>query len=703
VKSDTPKYNICLKIPLTNKNGILLKPLGDIDQTVAVPGKARKRRPCAGLNPCLLTLLVPLLFSCSRASLSDARAQYLRGEYYAASRTYQVLYRDTPREQQALRGVISYEMAENYRRLNQSTRALTAYGNAIRFGYPDTVMVFHYAQMLHREGEYTQAADAYRYFLTLKPGYPPALNALRGIELSLLWHDKPSRYEVRRMELFHSGQSEFSPMLAQDDELLYFTSSGKEATGESTSAVTGMKYNDLFLSSKNSRGEWQKPKRIESEINTEFDEGTPSLTPDGEKMFYTYSSMDPAHPTTTGIYFSRRINAAWRAGQPLRIAGGDSLSVFAHPSVSSSGLYLCFVSDMPGGYGGKDIWRGLISHTGEVVSVENFGPEINTGGDELFPCMLNDTTLCFSSDGHPGMGGLDLFLATKQADADRWQVVNLQPPLNSAGDDFGITFEKGEKRGFFSSNRNDARGYDHIYSFEYKDVTMTVEGFAVDQDDRFIPGAVVSVVGSDGSRHRLVTDQQGVYRFTGKRGVDYLLMASANGFLNQRQSLRTGNTEKDTVYIVDFEMIPYDVPVVLQNIFYDFDRATLRPESKDGLNRLITLLNEHPEISIELTAHTDRRGTDDYNRDLSLRRAQSVVDYLAANGIDPKRLSTAGYGKTHPFTVGKETAASHAFLKEGDILTEEFIGQLTPEQQVIADQINRRTEFRVPVPAFSRP
>lgn len=668
-----------------------------------MPGKARKQRPYAGLIPCFLIFLVPLLLSCRQVTLSDARAQYLRGEYYAASRTYQDLYRDTPREQQALRGVISYEMAENYRRLNQSTRALAAYANAIRFGYPDTVMVLRYAQMFHREGKYTQAADAYREFLRFKPGHPLALNGLRGTELGLLWRDKPSRYAVRRMELFLSGRSEFSPLLAQDDELLYFTSSGNEATGESESAVTGMKYNDLFLSSKNSRGEWQKPKRIESEINTESDEGIPSITPDGERMYYTYSATDPTHPTSTVIYFSRRVNGAWRAGQPLRIAGGDSLSVFAHPSVSSSGLYLCFVSDMPGGYGGKDIWRGLISTAGEVVSVENLGPEINTAGDELFPCMLNDSILCFSSDGHPGMGGLDLFMARKQPDAGRWQVANLQPPLNSPADDFGITFEKGEQRGFFSSNRNDARGYDHIYSFEYKDYMVTVEGFAVDQDDRFIPGTIISVVGSNGSRHRFVTDQLGVYRFTGERGVDYLLLASADGFLNQRQSLRTGNSEKDTTYYVDFEMIPYEVPVVLKNIFYDFDKATLRPESKEGLDQLISLLNDHPEISIELAAHTDRRGSDDYNRDLSLRRAQSVVNYLTAHGIDQHRLTATGYGKSHPVTVGKEAAGSHAFLKEGDILSEEYIRQLTPEQQEVADQINRRTEFRVQSPAFNKP
>ncbi|MBK5195459.1 MAG: tetratricopeptide repeat protein, partial [Proteiniphilum sp.] len=441
-----------------------------------------------GTVPFFIIAVASLLLSCNQAKLSDARAQYAAGEYHAASRTYRDLYRNMPRDQHALRGVISYEMAENYRNLNQSARALTAYSNAIRLGYPDTMMYRHYAQMLHREGRYPQAVDAYRLFLQMRPGDVMAVNGIRGTELAQYWSHNPTRYVVQRMDLFNSRRAEFSPMLAHKDQVLYFTSSREDALGEAESPVTGMKYNDLFLTSKNSRGEWQNPKRIESEINTGFDEGTPSITRDGDYMFYTSSSVDPDHPTATEIYLSRRINGVWTAGRPLQIAGGDSISVFAHPAVSPSGRYLCFVSDMPGGYGEKDIWRAFITQTGEVLNAENLGPEINSPGNEMFPYMRNDTTIYFSSDGHPGMGGLDLFKATRSHDSDKWQIHNLQSPLNSSADDFGITFEQDRETGFLSSSRNDVRGHDHLYSFALNEIKTLVEGFVVDREDQFIPG-----------------------------------------------------------------------------------------------------------------------------------------------------------------------------------------------------------------------
>lgn len=640
-------------------------------------------------------IVASLLLSCSQSRLSDARVQYTAGEYDAAIRTYRGLYRSTPRDQHALRGVISFEMAENYRSLNQSAGAVTAYGNAIRFAYPDTTMFLRYAQMLHREGRYSTAAGAYRRYLQLRPADGVAVSGLRGTELAQEWSLSPARYEVWRMDLFNSGRAEFSPMLAHKDRVLYFTSSGEDALGETESPVTGLKYNDLFISSKNSRGEWQKPKRLQSEINTVFDEGTPSITRDGDRMFYSSSSVWSDHPNATQIYHSRRINGVWAAGQPLQIMGGDSLSVFAHPAVSPSGRYLFFVSDMPGGHGGKDIWRVIITQTGEVLHMENLGPEINTSENEMFPYVRNDSTLYFSSDGHPGMGGLDLFKAEKSHDSDRWKVSNLQAPLNSAADDFGITFEQDGESGFFSSNRSDVRGHDHLYSFALREIKTEVEGFVVDREDKFISGASLSVIGSDGSQLRLTTNSEGEYCFEAGRGVDYLFMATAEGFLNKKQLLRTSNAERDTAYYVDFEMTPYDKPVILEHIFYDFNRATLRPESKEELDELVALLNDHPEISIELTAHADRKGGDEYNRVLSLHRSRSVVAYLTSRGIEGKRLKASGEGKTEPKRVDSAIASGYDFLKEGDLLTDDYIQQLPPEQQEVADQINRRTEFRV--------
>jgi len=649
----------------------------------------------------ILLLFALFIVACNQVKLSDARSQYLRGEYHAASETYRKLYRNTPQDEQPLRGVIAFEMAENYRALNQSARAEVAYANAIRFGYPDTMMHLSYARTLHRQGKYREAADVYRNFLHLQPGHPLAVNGLEGIAIAQL--EQPSRYVVRRMDLFNSARSEFSPMLARRDNMLYFTSSRDEALGETKSPVTGVKYNDLFVSEKDVNGVWKRPRPLPDEINTDFDEGTPSITADGEWMYYTFSGADSGDSAFPAIYYSKRVNGAWSAGRPLQIGKGHTPSLFAHPAISPSGRYLYFVSDMPGGMGGKDIWRVEIMPGHKVGVPENPGPRINSAGNEMFPYVRNDSTLYFSSDGLPGRGGLDLFVAVNRQQTNDWLVSSLPIPLNSPADDFGITFTRDAEQGFFSSNRDDARGYDHIFSFVYPETTILVTGFAVDQEDEFIMGAAVRVAGSDGSQQQFITNGKGEYQFKATGGTDYLLMATADGFLKQEKSLRTTSEEIDTLYYVDFEMIPYDKPVVLEHIFYDFNRAVLRPESKRELDNLVAILLDHPEISIELTAHTDRKGDEAYNLELSSKRAQAAAGYLMESGIEEKRVAAVGRGKTEPKRVSKSIAAQFPFLQEGDVLTDDFIKLLAPNQQAVADQVNRRTEFRVVEPTFFTP
>lgn len=641
-----------------------------------------------------LFVFIAIFISCNEVKLSDARRQYLNGEYFSAAESYRKIYRKTPRDERALRGILSYEMAQNYRKLNMAQRAVTAYASAIRYNYPDTLMYLRYAQQLHKNGQYLQAGKAYEDYLKMVPNSVLAKNGLEGVALAQSNSAHLSRYKVKRVETLNSRQSDFSPVLSADGETLYFTSSHDEASGDTISTITGLKNNDIFTSRKNKQGGWQEPKSIGSTINTEMDEGTASFTASGEFMYYTFCPEDANRPTTARVYVSKRTGAQWGAGGEVMLAMSDTVSVFAHPAVSSFGTELYFVSDMPGGYGGKDIWIAVIDGTA-VLSVRNAGNEINTPGDEMFPSLRNDTTLYFSSDGHPGLGGLDIFKAVKRSETNRWHVDAMPFPVNSSADDFGITFEKQKENGFFSSNRNDAKGYDHIYSFAYPDLNIEVEGFAVDKEDQFIEGARISVIGDDGSQREFVTKKDGTYRFNAAKNVSYVFAASADGFLNLKQSLHTSPLEKDTLYYVDFEMIPYNKPVILENIFYDFDKATLRPESKEELDGLIKILQENPNISIELSAHTDRKGSDEYNQNLSLRRAQSVVHYLVSQGIDDKRLTAGGYGEIQPKTVTKNIAEKYNFLKEGDTLSEDFIEKLTPEQQEITDQINRRTEFKV--------
>lgn len=642
----------------------------------------------------LLFVILYTLNACNQARLSDARQKYVRGEYHAATEIYRKVYRKTKKEQRAKRGIVAYEMAACYQRLNMPVRAATAYSNAIRYNYPDTTMLLDYAQVLQQSGKYSKAEKMYRDYVALGGVNYLSMTGLQGIELTKLWKENPTRYEVRPMKLFNSRRAEFSPVLTPEADIVYFNSSRKDAEGETESIITGMKNNDFFFSKKNEKNEWQRPEPVESGLNTEMDEGAGSITADGSRLYYTFCPEDNNHPTTAKIYVSSRSGAAWGKGELLEIAN-DTVSIFAHPAIAPSGKYLYFVSDMPGGFGGKDIWRAELGMDKKVIFIDNMGDDINTPGDELFPYIRNDSTFYFSSNGHAGMGGLDLFEVTKKRDGEGWQVNNMQYPMNSEGDDFGITFEKEKERGFFSSNRGDARGRDHIFSFEYPDVNVIVEGFTVNKDDEFISGAMVTVIGKDGSQQRLTTKQDGTYRFRAERGTNYVFLASAEGYLNMKQTLSTSPIEKDTLYYVDFEMSSYTRPEILENIFYDFDKATLRPESKEELDGLIKLLNDNPHVSIELSAHADRKGSDKYNQNLSLRRAQSVVHYLIANGIDEKRLTAAGYGETRPKTVTAAIAKQHVFLPEGTELTEEFVLTLTPEQQEIADQINRRTEFEV--------
>jgi len=637
-----------------------------------------------------------LLISCKQAKLTDARDQYIRGEYYSASETYSKLYNQSRDKDSAVRGVIAFEMAEVYRKLNRSSRAVNAYKNAIRFEYPDSLIYLRYAQMLHKEGEYEQAIEAYNKFLRLSPDHQLANNGLKGAKLSMSWQEANTNVvNITYSELFNSNRGEFSPTLAHNDNVLYFNSSRNDAIGYNNSPITGVKYNDLYISEKSVTGEWQKPKRLSSEINTEFDEGTPSITENGRFMFYTYSSPDANLPTAAKIYVSRRINGIWSIGRNIDLAPDYSASQFAHPEVSPSGEYLYFISDMPGGYGGMDIWRAKVTNDFEPLYLENLGPTINTSGDEMFPYLRNDTTLYFSSDGHPGMGGLDIFVASTTSNSDVWDVQNVKPPINSSYDDFGITFERNSEKGFFSSNRNDIRGYDHIYSFEFTDKSISVEGIVVDHEDMFISGATVLVVGSDGLKRSFTTNKDGEYSFEGKAGNNYLLLATVDGFIDLKHSLYIDSNVSDTLYYVDFEMIPYNKPVVLENIFYDFDSALLKEESKGELDVLVNILIENPSIVIELKAHADRWGGEEYNNNLSIKRANSVKEYLLNQRINQERIITIAVGKSEPKKVTSSIANKYDFLIEGDVLSEDRIKMFSAEQQEIADQVNRRTEFRI--------
>lgn len=641
----------------------------------------------------LFLLIVSSLYSCKSAKLSDAEEKQRIGEYYEAAAIYRKVYTKTSPKKRDLRGYIAYRMAECNRLINNTAKATSAYMNAIRYDYPDSTVYLRMGQMLQKTGRYPEAIKNYDIYMENDPSNLLAINGIQGCELAPGWKKNPTRYEVRRMDKFNSRRGEFSPMLAGDKyDQLYFASSRSKDKDAKVSAITGQNNNNLFLVKQDEKGAWLAPVELEDEVNTEYDEGTPSFSPDGNTMYYTYCAQDPEGPRTAEIYISTRSSAKWGKGTRATIVK-DSVTALGHPSISPDGKYLYFVSDAVGGFGGKDIFRARVAGN-DFGPMENLGEEINTPGDEMFPYVRDSVTLYFASNGHPGMGGLDLFKATQDS-TGKWKVENLGAPINSMADDFGITFAGKEERGFFCSNRNDARGYDHIYSFELPTITIFIEGIVNDVDEYPIEDATVRIVGKDGLNVKVPVKKDGTYRVELERDIRYVMMASARGYLNQNYELHTGPEEKNETYIVDFFLSPISKPVVIDNIFYDFDKATLRPESKKALDEMIKMLNDNPNVTIELGAHTDRKGTDQYNERLAQRRAQSVVDYLIAGGIEAARLEAKGYGESVPKTINKKMAKQFDFLKEGDVLTEEFILALPPEQQEIADQINRRTEFKV--------
>ena len=641
----------------------------------------------------LFLLIVSSLYSCKSAKLSDAEEKQRIGEYYEAAAIYRKVYTKTSPKKRDLRGYIAYRMAECNRLINNTAKATSAYMNAIRYDYPDSTVYLRMGQMLQKTGRYPEAIKNYDIYMENDPSNLLAINGIQGCELAPGWKKNPPRYEVRRMDKFNSRRGEFSPMLAGDKyDQLYFASSRSKDKDAKVSAITGQNNNNLFLVKQDEKGAWLAPVELEDEVNTEYDEGTPSFSPDGNTMYYTYCAQDPEGPRTAEIYISTRSSAKWGKGTRATIVK-DSVTALGHPSISPDGKYLYFVSDAVGGFGGKDIFRARVAGN-DFGPMENLGEEINTPGDEMFPYVRDSVTLYFASNGHPGMGGLDLFKATQDS-TGKWKVENLGAPINSMADDFGITFAGKEERGFFCSNRNDARGYDHIYSFERPTITIFIEGIVNDVDEYPIEDATVRIVGKDGLNVKAPVKKDGTYRVELERDIRYVMMASARGYLNQNYELHTGPEEKNETYIVDFFLSPISKPVVIDNIFYDFDKATLRPESKKALDEMIKMLNDNPNVTIELGAHTDRKGTDQYNERLAQRRAQSVVDYLIAGGIEAARLEAKGYGESVPKTINKKMAKQFDFLKEGDVLTEEFILALPPEQQEIADQINRRTEFKV--------
>ena len=661
---------------------------------------AMRRRCLSGhAAPVVLALaVIAALASCSTVERTVRRAEAAEaiGEYAEAAALFRQAYQRTSPKDRAARGRLAYSMAECYRRYGQVARAAGGYQNAERYGLTDTLTLLRLGDMLRAQGNYRAAAAAYQRYLDTHPADPAALAGIEAAAAAPEITKKGSPYTVTSEKVLISTRSDFCPAFA-DDKTLVFTTTRNTATGNDLSGVTAMKYADIFCVKRDEKGRWKTPEPLEGDVNTEFEEGACQFSPDGKTMYLTVCRRDATYPRMAEIYTSARQDAKWAKPQPLKVTA-DTLSSYAHPAVSPDGRWLYFTSDMPGGQGGFDLWRASLGSHG-LGAVENLGPDINTPGNEVFPAFRPNGELYFSSDGRlPNLGGLDLYRAREDTVTQRWTVSALPAPMNSAGDDFGITFDGLHHRGYFSSSRaGRGVGRDRIYAFSHPEVLLTVKGWVYEQDGYELPEATVYVVGDDGSYIKRGVQSDGSFEEALSPGVRYVLLATCKGFLNVTQTLVADTAEVERQYVLQFPLPSLSVPVLVRGINYAFDSAELTPDSRTALDRLGRLLTENPHVTIELAAHCDNRGSDAYNDRLSQRRAESVVRYLTDScHIAADRLTAVGYGERRPQVVTRRMAEQHAFLKEGDTLTVAFIDTLrTDEEREACHALNRRTAFRV--------
>lgn len=643
----------------------------------------------------LIFILSAIISSCGAdQNVKKGDRLFALGEYFDAANQYKAAYTKTPIKERTLRGKRALKMAECYRKINFTQRAIAAYLNAIRYKQTDSLTNLNLGMQYLKDGNYKEAEKIFSEILVYNQNNNLAKEGFESAREAPLKKKEPSSYIIKYADAINSRRADYSPMLYGDEyNQLYFTSTRNQSQGNELSGITGTKNGDIFFCQKDDKGNWGKVQTIESGLNSVQDEGACSFTPDNHTMYLTKCDNDPQYPRYATICTSNRSDALWTKPTNLEITK-DTLSSYAHPAISPDGKWLYFTSDMPGGLGGLDIWRVRLTTNG-LGGVENLGAPINTPGDEEFPTLRPNGDLYFSSNGHVGLGGLDIYIAKLDTTSNKWKVEHPGYPLNSQGDDFGMTFEGLHNRGYFSSNRGDAHGWDHIYSFEKPEIVQTVKGWVYEKEAYELSNAMVRMVGNDGTNLKLTVKRDGSFTQEIHPNIDYVFLATCKGFLNHKEQLRVTSVKESTEYTLQFPLASITAPVLIDNIFYDFNKATLTAESTKALDELISLLNENPNITIELRAHCDYRGSSTYNKVLSQKRAEAVASYLIRNGIAKDRLSPVGYGKDRPKIIRKRLTEKYPWLKENDVLSAEFISKLDKEKQEICNQINRRTEFVV--------
>lgn len=655
-------------------------------------------------------LLIVLLFPClllATADLREADKAYASQYYYNAM----LLYKKASVQKtvsKAEKARISFQIAECFRKMGDWNAACSYYEKCIRQNYPDDRSYLYLGQMQQMKGQYQQAILNFQEYQRRVPSDPAAQAGIDACQRSIEWLAQPTRYQVTNESQLNSKYNDFCPAWSDKKHSgLIFTSKRDGQTGSHVDPVSGNLYSDLFEAKMSKNGKWSSPAAIPGDVNLPYaNDGASCITKNGTHIYFTRCDQKKKSFVTCKIYYAEKRGNTW--GAPVLVDFGldaatlDSFN-FRHPAVSVNEDVMVFSSDMSGSMGGEhsDLWVSTFDKKTKTWSKPvNMGPSVNTTGREGFPYISDDGTLYFSSDGRPGMGGLDLYMAPR-TNANEWKwnaPENMRSPINSPADDFGIVFDGKKQKGYFTSNREGTKGADDIWSFFKCD--LFVEGHVRDcESNAPVENSLVEMICSNGESYGVFTDKDGKYRFKLLDDVSYVINVVNDSAKAEKGAHYLAIDQKDrvkftTVGVSDCQTMQYDfcckklrdsIDIAFPAVLYDLGQATLRPESKDSLNYLYQLLIDNPNFVIELDAHTDCRGTSAANRDLAQRRAQSCVDYLISKGIAKERLVAKGWGEDRPLR-----------LPNGTVLTEKYIStKKTEKEREALHQLNRRTVFKI--------
>jgi peptidoglycan-associated lipoprotein len=650
----------------------------------------------------LILTTIAALICCSpvysQKVLKKADAAFEARQYFNALNYYKQAYSVVGKDKKAM---VLYRSGVASQEINDYKGAETYYNKAIAANYDNPDVYLRLAEVLKSQMKYPEAMVEYQNYQSKGGNAKRADLGIKSCKLAQQWVDNPMRYKIENISLVNSKQRDYAPCFSDKKYQTLIITSNRDGGLGGQDLVTGTNHSDLWETKLDKNGKWSTPVLLPPSVSTPVNEGRAWISKKGDIIFFTRCPEEKNKENKCGLYMAKKQGSTWGPAELLPFSN-DTIQ-YGHPCLSSDGKVLYFASKMSGGYGGVDIWSCTFDQkTNTWGQPRNLGPQINTEGNEVYPSVSDDgKRFFFSSDYHPGLGGLDLFVAEVGADGKFSKPVeNLKYPINSSFDDFGIVFEGKRQRGYFSSNREGGKGDDDIWSFNLPALVFTVKGNVFCEGDpntgkgkgETVENVKVKIIGSDGSINESNTGKDGAYSFRIKEANTYTVSTETGptskdpthnklGFLANKDArvISTVGEGNSKDFVADFAVKPIVEVLRMPEVRYELGSAKLAPEAKDSLEYLYNILKENPTIVVQLSAHTDSRGDDKSNMELSQARAQSCVDYLVKEkGINEKRLEAKGYGETRP------------------VVTEDQIKKAkTKEEQEALHAKNRRTEFKV--------